>query len=342
MLEGVEGKRDLSMPKTWRAAFMRLSEVQNDEVQEQAIRLAVVFKDQVALKELRRLANSVDQPVGDRNRAIDTLVGQRVKGFDADMLQLLDDIPVRASVLRGLAAYQSSGTASEILRRYDKMSSADQQHARLTLASREAWAEELLKAIEDKKIKATDLTAYGARQIRSLGSHSLTTELEKQWGGLRATSKEKAKQIGFIKKWLSTSNLAKADLSQGHKLFTKHCATCHQLFGEGGKIGPDITGAQRSSLDYMLENIVDPNAAVAKDYQMEVLMTEDGRVVTGLIETENDQTITVQTVNERLVFPTADIADRRKSDVSIMPQGLLDPLSENEIRDLMGYLQRTR
>ena len=89
----------------------------------------------------------------------------------------------------------------------------------------------------------------------------------------------------------------------------------------------------------MLENIVDPSAAVAKDYQMEVVQTNDGRVVTGLIASETEETITLQTVNERLVFPVDDIEVRSKSKLSIMPEGLLDPLGEDEIRDLMGYLR---
>ena len=131
-------------------------------------------------------------------------------------------------------------------------------------------------------------------------------------------------------------------MERGRHLFTKQCSSCHQLFGEGGSIGPDITGAQRSNLDYMLENIIDPSATVAKDYQMEVVETEDGRVITGLIESASAETISIQTVNERLVFPLSDVASRKKSDVSIMPQGLLEPLNENEIRDLMGYLQRPR
>jgi putative heme-binding domain-containing protein len=220
------------------------------------------------------------------------------------------------------------------------MSPNDQQHAQLTLTSRESWAASLLDRIESKQIQASDLTAYSVRQIKALGNDDLTARLAAHWGNVRETPSDKAKQIESMKKWLSLERLANADMVQGHQLFTKHCASCHQLFGEGGKIGPDITGAQRTNLDYMLENIIDPNAAVANDYQMEILRTEDGRVVTGLIESEGEETITVQTVNERLVFPITDIAARKKSVVSIMPQGLLDPLSENEIRDLMGYLQR--
>ncbi len=114
------------------------------------------------------------------------------------------------------------------------------------------------------------------------------------------------------------------------------------FFGEGNNIGPDITGAQRQNLDYMLENIVDPSATVAKDYLMEVLLTTDGRVITGLVASETDETITLQTVNEKLVFPIGDIEKRTLSKLSVMPEGLLDPLNDIQIRDLMGYLQRKR
>lgn len=339
ILEGVKGKRNLSMPASWRRAFDRLSQCDDASVKEQIIRLAVVFKDGEALKKLRKVANDSASPAADRNRAVDALVGQRIDGFDSDLLSLLSEEPVRSSALRGLASYQSPKTATTILGLYSTMNAGDRQNAQLTLASRKAWAHELLEAIDRKQINAKDLTAYSVRQIRSLGDKKLNAKLTSQWGDLRATSKDKQKRIQSIKRWLSTKKLEEANMLAGAKLFKKHCASCHQLFGEGGKIGPDITGAQRHNLDYMLENIVDPSAAVAKDYQMETLVMESGRVVTGLIASETDETITLQTVNERLVFPVGDIDERSKSKLSIMPDGLLKLLSENEIRDLMGYLR---
>ncbi|MCA9212511.1 MAG: c-type cytochrome [Planctomycetales bacterium] len=340
ILEGVEGRRRLPMPTSWHEAFDRLMERNDATIQDQAIRLAIVFNDQIALQRLQKIANDETHSAADRSRAIDALVGQRVAGLDADLIRLIKDASVRPSVLRGLAAYDSPQTATAILTEYDAMSDGDQQVAQLTLASRESWAMALLNSIEAKLIAPSDLTAYTARQIRALGNETLNTTLAAQWGNVRETPRDKSKQIASIKKWLSPETIASADLARGEQLFKKQCATCHQLFGEGGKIGPDITGSQRTNLDYMLENIIDPNATLAKDYQMEILETQDGRVITGLIESEDEQTIAVQTVNERLVFPAADIANRKSSDVSIMPQGLLEPLSENEIRDLMAYLQR--
>jgi putative heme-binding domain-containing protein len=341
MLEGVEGQRRLSTPDAWREAFDRWSDSSDPIVQDQIIRLAIVFDDERAMDKLRTMASDRGAAPDERGRAIDALVMARVEGFDSDLIRLLGDPDVRTSVLRGLAAFESPATAAAILSHYDSMTSGEQQSAQMTLVSRELWADALLDAIAANQISASELTAYGARQIRSLDNKDLTKKLAICWGEIRDTPQDKAKQIASLKKWLSDETLARADRERGEQLFVKLCGTCHQLFGQGGKIGPDITGAQRNNLDYMLENIIDPSAAVAKDYQMELLQTSDGRVVTGLIESENRQTITIQTVNERLVFPLPEIESRKTSQVSIMPQGLLDPLSEAEIRDLMGYLRRS-
>jgi putative heme-binding domain-containing protein len=113
------------------------------------------------------------------------------------------------------------------------------------------------------------------------------------------------------------------------------------LFGEGGKIGPDITGAQRTNLDYLLENLVDPSAAVAKDYQMETIATTGGRTITGLVVEESRTAITIQTVNEKLVVPADEIEERATSQVSLMPDGLLEKLTAEQVRDLIGYLSGT-
>jgi putative heme-binding domain-containing protein len=132
--------------------------------------------------------------------------------------------------------------------------------------------------------------------------------------------------------------LAKADRSHGRALFVKSCANCHVLFGEGGKIGPDLTGSQRTNADYLLTKILDPNAVVAKDFQMTIIETTSGRVLNGIVVKENEQTLTVQTQNEAITLPKSDIQERKKSDLSMMPEGQLGMLSDVEIRDLIAYL----
>ena len=116
------------------------------------------------------------------------------------------------------------------------------------------------------------------------------------------------------------------------------CATCHTLFGQGGKIGPDLTGAQRSNLDYLLQNIVDPSALVAPAYRMSTVVLSDGRVLNGIVNDTPGSAVTIQTPTERLVVNRAEIEQLRKSELSLMPDGLLDVISDSEVRNLLAYL----
>ncbi len=155
---------------------------------------------------------------------------------------------------------------------------------------------------------------------------------------MRPTPADKAQQINSLRRRLTSDVLKRANLQAGRMIFQKSCANCHRLFGDGGTIGPEITGAQRNNVDYLLENLIDPSAAVAKDFQMELFLTESGRVITGLVTDESQQAIVIQTANERIVLPKNEIERRTQSTVSMMPDGLLQNLTSDQIRDLIGYL----
>ena len=340
ILQGIEGRRTLPLPAKWDETYQRLSHSKDEAIREMIVRLAVAYGDPVALESLRRLASETTADLTDRKRAIDALVLKRVPGFDKDLINLVADSSVCGSALRGLAAYDNSATPGVIIDSYSRLPAQHQQTALDLLSTRKNWANELLDAIESDRIQASDVSAYAARQIRTFGDPKTTARLASVWGEVRDTSKELSKQIATLKKWLTPEVIAGADLDSGKKLFTQHCAVCHKFFGEGGKVGPDITGSQRTNMDYMLDNIVDPSASVSKDYRMEVLQLDDGRVINGLIESENSETIAIQTLKERIVIPTAEVEARKTADVSIMPTGLLEYLTENQIRDLFGYLQR--
>jgi len=107
-------------------------------------------------------------------------------------------------------------------------------------------------------------------------------------------------------------------------------------------VGPDLTGAQRNSLDYLLENLIDPNAQISRDYQMEIIQTDSGRVITGLVKSDTAAAVTVLTGTESVVIPVDEIELRKKSPVSMMPEGQLETLTYEQVRDLIGYLGSAR
>ena len=209
-----------------------------------------------------------------------------------------------------------------------------------TLVSRPTWAEALLAAIEAGRVKRGDLTAWHARQIRSFNRDDLSKKLVAVWGEVRDTSAEKQQLLQTQRNSLTSDTLGKANLESGRAIFQKNCANCHTLFGQGGAIGPDLTGSNRKNLEYLLENVIDPSASVAADFRISLLQLADGRVVNGIIGTTTERTITVQTATEKMVLPRQEVELVTPSKLSLMPDNLLSNLTPDQVRDLIGYLMR--
>ena len=204
--------------------------------------------------------------------------------------------------------------------------------------SRPAWTTALLTAIGSGDVPSNELHAYHVRQIMAFNNSALTELLKKNWGEIRESSADRQKLIAEWKQQLTPKEIKAAHLGNGRRVFAKTCQTCHRLFGTGGEIGPDITGSNRANLDYILENILDPSAVVGRDYQMTVVALQDGRVISGLLRQETDSALTIQTINDKVVVPKAEIEDRTLSSVSMMPEGQLTAMTKDEARDLIAYL----
>lgn len=198
-----------------------------------------------------------------------------------------------------------------------------------TLVSRPTFARPLLAAIGAGKIPRTDLSAFHARQIRGFNDAALNEQL---------TAADKRQLMAKLQPQLTPELLAKADKSSGRALFATICGACHRLYGEGGEVGPDLTGTGRANLDYLLENLADPNAQVSADFRVTVLTLQDGRVLNGFVIAKTARTLTLRTMTEQLTIERAEITASQELPQSLMPEGLLQALSETQVRDLIAYL----
>jgi putative heme-binding domain-containing protein len=254
---------------------------------------------------------------------------------------LLDDRALNLDAVRGLAAYDHPDTPKHLVQRLPKYSAELRAAAIDTLVSRPGYAKALLHAIETSVVQPKEISALQARQIYGFGDDELTRQFASHWGEIRATNEEKRTLIARYKSDLPPEQLARADLSQGRQLFQKTCANCHVLYGQGQKIGPDLTGSNRKNLDYLLENVVDPSAVVGADFRATTFILEDGRVLNGVLAEQSDRTITVQTAQERITLDRSEIDDTKPTTNSLMPDGLLQNLDAAEVRNLIAYLMST-
>jgi len=342
MFDGLEGRRDMEMPQAWPKVYLKLAKSPNGQVREKSTQLALIFGDPAAVSFLRKQMTDRKLPAETRRRALSLLAANQISGLDTQLFALLDDPDLRGEAIRGLAAFSNPKTPELLLDRYENLGQQERADVIQTLATRPAYATALLDAVEKGTVNPADISTFAARQVNSLSDSSLRKRLKSLWGDVSRTSKQQKTAIEKYRKTLTGDFLADADLAAGRQLFDKHCKSCHMLYGEGGKIGPDITGSNRDNLDYILENVLAPSAAVPRAYKVNVIVTDEGRVLNGIIVARTPQTFTLQTVNERIVLDRNHIEQLKPSPLSMMPDGLFEKMSNDEVRDLIAYLRQKR
>ncbi len=335
--DALKGQRNLAAPAGWSEIFTRLAGSASPEVRSQALALAVTFGDSRAFDRLRELLADAKTDPALRQHALVALLDGKDRLLLPVLQRLVHDPVLRGAALRGLAAYDDLQTPEIILSAYPGLPPAEKRDALGTLAARPVFARALLDAVANKKLAAGEVSADLIRQLRNLKDRQLDTRITEVWGVVNDTPAERAKLIGDYRKMLVVAG--KSDAGLGRAIFAKTCQQCHTLFGEGGKVGPDITGANRSDLKYLLDNILDPSAFIPKEYAASVLELKSGRVVTGIVKSDTPAALTVVTANETLTIPRDDIESQRMTPTSMMPDDLLKNLSEHEVRSLIAYLQ---
>jgi putative membrane-bound dehydrogenase-like protein len=305
------------------------------------IRCAVRLGSPAALDRALALMTDRTEPPATR-LALAEIAGQsadpRAIGPLLALVDAAEPPALQSAALAALARYDDSRVADRALA-FLPSSKGDLRTKTLTLlCGRAAWATRLLEEVEAERLKPDDIPAAQLRQIALFKQPRVEELLVKHWGRIAEESPaEKRARVHGISVSL---NLAQGDAERGKPLFTKHCGICHTLFGEGNKVGPDLTGAERKNREFLLTSIVDPNSVIRKEYFNYVVSTNDGRVLTGLIVESTPQTITLlDAKNQKTLLANEDIESTERSAQSLMPEKILDELTADEVRDLIRYIQ---
>jgi putative heme-binding domain-containing protein len=133
------------------------------------------------------------------------------------------------------------------------------------------------------------------------------------------------------------------DPHRGKRLFDSSCAKCHLMFGEGGRIGPDLTTFRRDDLLNMLINVVNPSAEIREGFEQVMVVTHDGRAVSGLRFDQDQKVLVLRNVDgQNITVARSDIEETIPQPKSLMPEGLLNGLKDQEVRDLFAYLRSSQ
>ena len=281
-------------------------------------------------------------PVNQREAALGLLLHVR----DAETAPLLQaiirsgDKALSHRAVQGLATLQDPKTPVLLIEKLGSFDAPTKNEAINTLATNAAGAKLLLTAVKSKQVPLTMLSPFLARQMDALNDAKVKDLLKEVWGDLNAPKADLPERKAKFRTILTPAALAKADPAKGKVVFMGICGQCHKLFGEGQNVGPDLTGSNRGNLDYVLDNVLDPNAVIGKAYQLNIFELKDGRIASGVVKEETpaayriampggfEQTLTVAEVKKRTI-----------SKVSTMPEGIFEALPKAQLIELVAYLQ---
>ena len=341
--QGIQGRK-ISSPESFSAWMAKVKKRSDPAALQQAILLGVALGDEPSIADASDLlGDAQDQPALWRELA-QSLAQRKVDGIVDPLLRALDHQPLRVDAIRGLNRFNDPRIVDQLLERIDDWPWRPRNEALQLIAARTESALKLCRAIQspDSKLTRQEIPAFIIRKMRSLDEPEVNHLVSKVWGDVNATPAEKKQKLRHFQNLLVANVLDSADLKRGKELVSRLCLTCHQLHGEGQQIGPNLTGSQRGDLYYVLHNIIHPSAEIDRSMRLTTIEMENGRFWSGIVARENDQSIDLQTATEKITLAKSKIEVRTTSNQSMMPDGILDALSNDEVRDLIAYLMNDK
>ncbi|HKB36143.1 MAG TPA: c-type cytochrome, partial [Gemmataceae bacterium] len=251
------------------------------------------------------------------------------------------DEALRQAALTALQVHPDAKIGAEVVRLYAGLPEGVRGVAETLLASRKVWALELLKAVDAGKVDRKLVPADALRKILLHDDKQLAALVRKHWGDVQgATTEQMRRRIEQLGKVIRAGS---GNPYAGRKLYMQNCGKCHTLFGEGGQVGPDLTSYQRSDLDRLLVNVVNPSAEIREGFENYIIETKSGRVVSGFLADQDNRVVVLRGVDgQNILIQRSQIDDMRKTDRSVMPEETLKDLNDQQVRDLFAYLRSSQ
>ena len=306
-----------------------------------ALMLATSWGDKDAAKQARDLAGNAKVTAPHRIAAIDALTAARDVEFLSSARSLLRSKstpePILAGLLGALGRYDDPTVAELVLGCYEKLAPDLQPQAIQLLTQRADWSRGLLDAIGRKELPASVLNVNQVRTLLASPDKEIAALVQSKWGAVRTErNPERERVIREMHDQLSQSS---GNPHRGREVFNRVCGQCHQIYGVGQEVGPEITRNGRGSFEHLLANVFDPSLVIGASYQARMVLTADGRILTGLLAEDNEQRIVLKTQGGKLeIVPREEVDEIAISKLSLMPEGLEKQLTPEQIADLFAFL----
>jgi len=243
--------------------------------------------------------------------------------------------------LRAVSAFGGDDVAYAVTDAWKNFTLPTRRVASEVLVLRSKWSRALLAAVDQKTAKPEDISATARRALARSEDATVRDNADRLLGKYRAPGEDKLKLIAEKRKLVLA---AEPDLKNGHELAKRTCFVCHKLYGEGGDVGPDLTGVGRSTLDALLHNVIDPNEVVGNGNEATEVELKDGTSLTGrIIEDSPSRLKLLASGPVEHVLARSDIAVEngkpkiRTSQLSLMPEGL-EVLPDKDFRDMIWFI----
>ncbi len=297
-------------------------------------------KEDAVVKALALIQNPKTPPQ-DRLDLIDIFGEAKQPRCVEPMLRLLSDKEsalLQKTALGALQSYKDDKIGAEVVKLLPGMTGEVREVAESLLVGRREWSRQLVSAVDAGKVSPKSIPLATLRKLILHRDDDIARLVKKHWGEVKgATTEQMRKDIDRLAAVVSTG---KGDPYPGKKFFTAKCATCHTFHGVGGIVGPDLTPFKRDDVPNLLLHIINPSAEIREGYESSIVITESGRTLTGIVVEKDARVVVLRTSEgQRLVLPKDDIESMAVSGISLMPEGLLDGLSDQEVRDLFAYLR---
>lgn len=257
-------------------------------------------------------------------------------------LALDQESALKRVALLSLSNYDSDAIPKTVLARHGSTLPAEHEvrsTAHRVLASRPDWAKQFLEKVEVAHIKARNVAPDVVQLLARHDDPEIDAAIQRLWPSLANVSSEVYQSESNRLRGILGAESGDPDMGKVH--YQARCASCHVLFGEGNSIGPDLTGYERHNLEFWLPAILDPNLELREGYLNYVATLKDGQILSGFLQEQTPQTVTLRDMaGQHRVLNRDRLASLSASKVSLMPLGLLNGMSDGELRDLFAYLMK--